>query len=221
MSNPLLQLKDIRKSYEISGTLYPVLQGIDLQINRGDFIALMGPSGSGKSTLLNIIGCLDTPTSGQYLFDSTDVSRFSSSKLAEIRNRNLGFIFQNFNLIPNLSVLENVLLPGFYLGQENISKAHELLNLLGLDQKLNRRPNELSGGQRQRVAIARSLLNNPDLILADEPTGALDSKTGQEIMNIIVQLNQKDKKTILMVTHDRNIAKMAHRIINLSDGKIT
>jgi putative ABC transport system ATP-binding protein len=220
MNSPLFKLERIKKSYEIAGVSYPVLQGIDMTVNKGDFIALMGPSGSGKSTLLNIIGCLDVPSGGSYWWESTEVSKLKSIKLAEIRNMHIGFIFQNFNLIPTLTVKENVMLPGFYLGEENEGRAEELLIKVGLGEKLARRPNELSGGQRQRVAIARALMNNPELVLADEPTGALDSKTGKEIMEIIKDLNKVNKKTILMVTHDINIAHSAHRIINLADGKI-
>jgi putative ABC transport system ATP-binding protein len=216
----LLSLKNIRREYVLAGTTYSILQGIDLEINKGEFISLMGPSGSGKSTLLNIIGCLDTPSSGQYILEGKDVSKMSVSSLAEVRNRHIGFIFQNFNLIPSISVIENVLLPAFYLGDEDRKKAEELLVMVGLKDRINYRPNDLSGGQKQRVAIARALINNPDLLLADEPTGALDSKTGHEIMELILALNRDQKKTILMVTHDLNIAKLSHKIIELSDGKI-
>lgn len=217
----LLVLENIRREYTVGGTTYPILQGIDLVVKTGDFLALMGPSGSGKSTLLNIIGCLDTPNSGKYVLKDNDVSMMTVSALAEIRNKHVGFIFQNFNLIPSISVLENVLLPAFYLGNEDQKKAEELLVMVGLKDRIHYRPNDLSGGQKQRVAIARSLINNPSLILADEPTGALDSKTGQEIMELISSLNRDQNKTVLMVTHDMNIAHMAHRIIELSDGKIS
>ncbi|MFA7301672.1 MAG: ABC transporter ATP-binding protein [Candidatus Shapirobacteria bacterium] len=216
----LLVLEDIRREYVLAGTTYSILQGIDLTINKGEFLALMGPSGSGKSTLLNIIGCLDTPTSGRYILEDKDVSKMTVSSLAEVRNKHIGFIFQNFNLIPSISVIDNVLLPSFYLGNEDRQKAEELLVMVGLKDRINYRPNDLSGGQKQRVAIARSLINNPNLILADEPTGALDSKTGHEIMELILSLNRDQHKTVLMVTHDLNIANMAHKIIELADGKI-
>jgi putative ABC transport system ATP-binding protein len=191
-----------------------------VEIKQGEFVAIMGPSGSGKSTLLNIIGCLDSPTSGTYILDGNDVSHLSSRELATIRNTYIGFIFQNFNLIPSLTVLDNVLLPSFYLGKEDPKRATELLTNMGLAERLTFKPNELSGGQKQRVAIARALMNNPSFLLADEPTGALDSTTGKEIMDLIVTLNKKEGKTILMVTHDPGIAKLAHRIIRLKDGKI-
>jgi len=180
----------------------------------------MGPSGSGKSTLLNIIGCLDSPSSGSYILEDKNVSRLSERELAVIRNIHIGFIFQNFNLISSLSVIDNVLLPSFYLGKENYKRAKELLESMGLSDRSAFKPNELSGGQKQRVAIARALMNNPSFLLADEPTGALDSKTGKEIMDLIVDLNTKQGKTILMVTHDPLIAKRAHSIIHLQDGKI-
>jgi len=219
--NTLLSLKDIVKSYQIRSDTYEILKGINIDIKSGEFIAIMGPSGSGKSTLLNIIGCLDSPSSGSYILDKKDVSKLSQRELAIIRNTNIGFIFQNFNLIPSLSVLDNVLLPSFYLGKEDSKRGKDLLISMGLGQRLEFKPNELSGGQKQRVAIARALMNNPSFLLADEPTGALDSKTGKEIMELITELNKKEQKTILMVTHDNNIASLAHRIIRLYDGKIT
>jgi len=213
-------LHKIKKSYIAGGQTYDILKGIDLSINEGGFVAIMGPSGSGKSTLLNIIGCLDIATSGTYVLNQKDISLLDKRELATIRNKFIGFIFQNFNLINSLSVLQNVLLPAFYKGDEDINKAMKLLKSVGLEEKANFKPNELSGGQKQRVAIARSLINDPDILLADEPTGALDSKTGKEIMDIIVDLNQKQKKTIIMVTHDKNVASLAHKIINLKDGLI-
>jgi len=220
MTNILLSLKEIVKSYQIKSDTYQILKGIDVEIKKGDFVAIMGPSGSGKSTLLNIIGCLDSPTSGTYMLADKKVSELSERELAVIRNTYIGFIFQNFNLIPSLTVLDNVLLPSFYLGKEDKKRAIELLEAMGLSERLDFKPNELSGGQKQRVAIARSLMNNPAFLLADEPTGALDSKTGKEIMELIVDLNKKEGKTILMVTHDSEVAKRAHRIIRLQDGKI-
>lgn len=221
MSQTLLRLSDVVKSYRIKEEIYPILRGVDAEIGRGEFVAIMGPSGSGKSTLLNIIGCLDRVTSGTYILNGRDVSRLSPRELAVIRNTYIGFIFQNFNLIPSISVLENVLLPSFYLGRENPQKARQLLEFMGLEKRMSFKPNELSGGQKQRVAIARALMNDPAFLLADEPTGALDSKTGKEIMGLIVSLNKKEKKTILMVTHDPQIAGMADRIIHLQDGKVT
>ncbi len=220
MNKVVLSLKDVVKSYQIRTDTYEILKGLDLEINQGDFVAIMGPSGSGKSTLLNIIGCLDSPTSGSYTINNSDVSKMTQRELAVIRNTHIGFIFQNFNLIPSLSVLDNVLLPSFYLGNEDVSRAKELLSLMGLSERIAFKPNELSGGQKQRVAIARALMNNPSFLLADEPTGALDSKTGKEIMELILDLNKKQNKTILMVTHDPSIAKLAHKIIRLQDGKI-
>ena len=220
MTNTLLSLKNIVKSYQIKSETYEILKGLDIEIKKGDFVAIMGPSGSGKSTLLNIIGCLDSPSSGSYILADKNVSRLSQRELAVIRNTYIGFIFQNFNLIPSLSVFDNVLLPSFYLGKEDHKRAKELLSSMGLSERLSFKPNELSGGQKQRVAIARALMNDPSFLLADEPTGALDSKTGKEIMELIVDLNKKEGKTILMVTHDPLIAERAHRIIRLQDGKI-
>src|SRR3989339_638083 len=220
MTNTLLSLKKIVKSYQIKSETYHILKSLDIEIKRGDFVAIMGPSGSGKSTLLNIIGCLDSPSSGSYILEDKNVSRLSERELAVIRNIHIGFIFQNFNLISSLSVIDNVLLPSFYLGKENYKRAKELLESMGLSDRSAFKPNELTGGQKQRVAIARALMNNPSFLLADEPTGALDSKTGKEIMDLIVDLNTKQGKTILMVTHDPLIAKRAHSIIHLQDGKI-
>lgn len=221
MTTPtLLSLQNIVKSYQIRSDTYQILRGVHLEITRGDFVAIMGPSGSGKSTLLNIIGCLDSPTSGEYVLDGNTVSALSPRELATIRNTYIGFIFQNFNLIPSLNVLDNVLLPSFYLGHEDRDRAIHLLTSMGLSERLSFKPNELSGGQKQRVAIARALMNNPAFLLADEPTGALDSKTGKEIMELIIALNKKERKTILMVTHDPEIARKANRIIHLQDGRV-
>ncbi len=219
-THTLLTLQNIVKSYQVRSDTYQILRGVRMEIERGEFVAIMGPSGSGKSTLLNIIGCLDSPTSGDYILDGNNVSALSLRELATIRNTYIGFIFQNFNLIPSLSVLDNVLLPSFYRGHEDHARGVDLLTAMGLSERLSFKPNELSGGQKQRVAIARALMNNPAFLLADEPTGALDSKTGKEIMELIVDLNIKEGKTILMVTHDPEIAKKAHRIIHLQDGRI-
>jgi len=221
MDSQIISLEEIKKSYFIKENEFPVLKGINFDIKKGEFVALMGPSGSGKSTLLNIIGALDKPTSGKYHIQNKLVSDLSSDQLAEIRNQYIGFIFQNFNLIPSISSLENVALPSFYTGQENYDRAKELLEIVGLKDKFDNNPNELSGGQRQRVAIARSLINNPEFILADEPTGNLDSVTGKEIMELVLSLNKKYGKTILMVTHDPHLAKLTHRVIYLKDGRVT
>jgi putative ABC transport system ATP-binding protein len=221
MNNQVIFLEDIKKSYYIKEEEFPILKGINLSIKKGEFIALMGPSGSGKSTLLNIIGALDKPTKGRYQIQNELVSNLSNDRLAEIRNKYIGFIFQNFHLIPTLSSLENVSLPSFYSGEENIKKAKSLLTMVGLADQFKKKPNELSGGQRQRVAIARSLINDPEFILADEPTGNLDSKTGKEIMDLILSLKKDHKKTILMVTHDPHLATLADKIIYLKDGRIT
>jgi len=221
MKTQIISLEDVKKSYYIKDEEFPILKGINFEIYQGEFVALMGPSGSGKSTLLNIIGALDRPTSGRYKLQDKLVSELSSDQLAEIRNRYIGFIFQNFNLIPTLSSLDNVLLPSFYAQNPNNSRAKELLNMVGLEGKFGNKPNELSGGQRQRVAIARALVNDPEFILADEPTGNLDSKTGKEVMDIILSLNKNYDKTILMVTHDPHLAALTHRVIYLKDGRIT
>lgn len=221
MDRQVIFLENIKKSYFIGIEEFPILKGIDLSIKVGEFVALMGPSGSGKSTLLNIIGALDKPTEGVYRIQDKLVSSLSSDQLAEIRNKYIGFIFQNFNLIPTLSSLENVSLPSFYSGSQNLDKAKSLLKMVGLEDQWKKKPNELSGGQRQRVAIARSLVNDPEFILADEPTGNLDSKTGKEIMDLILSLKKDYKKTILMVTHDPHLADLADRIIYLKDGRIT
>lgn len=217
----MISLSSIKKSYFIKSTEFPILKGVDLTVQNGEFIGLMGPSGSGKSTLLNIIGCLDKPTSGEYLIDKKVVSNLSKDELADVRNTYIGFIFQNFNLIPTLSTLDNVALPSFYNGEIDYKKARELLDLVGLSDKFENKPNELSGGQRQRVAIARALINDPQFILADEPTGNLDSKTGADIMKLIISLKKDLGKTILMVTHDSNLSKLTDRVIYLKDGYIT
>lgn len=198
------------------------LQSISLDISRNEYVALMGPSGSGKSTLMNLLGCLDTPTSGEYWLNGTNVSSMSDSELAEVRNKEIGFVFQTFNLLPRLSALENVALPLVYAGMsrtQRLKRAEEVIAAVGLTDRMDHKPNELSGGQRQRVAIARALVNNPSIILADEPTGNLDTKTSYEIMGILEEIH-KSGNTIILVTHEQDIAEHAHRIVRLRDGLI-
>jgi len=219
----VIQLRNVTKTYAIDGDRVNALNGLDLDIKKGEFIAIMGPSGSGKSTAMNMVGSLDTPTNGQVILDGHDIAKLDESQLTEIRGKRIGFVFQTFNLIPSLTALENVMLPmAFQRVSKDLryKKGVETLNLVGLGNRLNHKPNQLSGGQKQRVAVARALVNDPEVILADEPTGNLDSKSGQEIMGLLQDLNVKHNKTIILVTHDANIAKRADRIINLKDGKI-
>jgi putative ABC transport system ATP-binding protein len=216
----MIVLMDIRRSYELPKITVEVLKGISLDVQNGDFIAIMGPSGSGKSTLLNIIGCLDRPTSGQYLLNGVDVSTKDDNELAVIRNRSIGFVFQSFNLLPRFPAWKNVELPLLYSGVEpktRKSKAIKMLERMGLGERADHNPNELSGGEQQRVAIARALINEPVIILADEPTGNLDSKVGREIMGIFAELNHEGT-TIILVTHELDIAAFAKRTITMRDG---
>ncbi len=218
----LLELKNIGKRYIIGSEEINALQKIDLNIEKGEYVALMGPSGSGKSTLMNIIGCLDTPASGQYFLNGKEVSSMTENELAEIRNKEIGFIFQTFNLVPRSNALENVALPLVYAGikkDERDRRAKESLTKVGLVDRMTHRPNELSGGQRQRVAVARALVNNPSIILADEPTGNLDSKTSEEIMKLFDEIH-KLGNTIIVVTHEEDIAQHALRIVRIKDGMI-
>ncbi len=218
----LIQTESLTKVYSLGKVSIRALAGISLTIAQGEYVALMGPSGSGKSTLMHILGCLDRPTSGRYFFNGKEVSSLNDTELARLRNREFGFVFQNFNLLPRLSALANVQLPMLYAGvgrKERTARAIELLNLVGLGDRLHHRPNELSGGEMQRVAIARALANRPTVLLADEPTGNLDSKTGGEIMGIFDRLAQ-DNHTIVLVTHDLNVASHARRLIKLQDGKV-
>ncbi len=220
--NSIIHLENLRKSYFMGNQEIPVLKGISLDIFKNEYVALMGPSGSGKSTLMNIIGCLDTPTSGAYILNDKDVSKMADDDLAEVRNQEIGFIFQQFNLLPRLTAAENVALPLVYAGigkKERMERALEALKKVGLADRSHHKSNELSGGQIQRVAIARALVNNPSILLADEPTGNLDSKTSSEIMEIFSQI-QEAGNTVVLVTHEEDIANYAKRIIRLKDGLV-
>lgn len=220
---PLCILENVRKTYSIGEDEVNVLKGIDLSVDNGELLAIMGPSGSGKTTLMNIIGCLDVPTSGRYILSGKEVTHLSDDALSILRNEHIGFIFQNFYLLPYATVLENVLLPTLYVeqikGAPPQKRALELLRLVGLEERARFKPNQLSGGQQQRVAIARALVNDPELLLADEPTGQLDSKTAAEIMAILSEMNQKGK-TVILITHDPNTAAFAGRTVNIRDGLI-
>ncbi len=218
----LLVLEEIKKNYYRGTQEIPVLKGVNLDVDYTDYVALMGPSGSGKSTLMNIIGCLDTPTGGKYLLDGVNVESLTDDQLAEIRNQKIGFVFQQFNLMPRMTARENVAVPLIYSGvgeEERLERAGVMLEKVGLGERKDHKPNELSGGQSQRVAVARALINNPSLILADEPTGNLDSKTSIEIMELFDSLNN-DNNTIMLVTHEEDIAEHSKRIIRLKDGII-
>ncbi len=221
---PIIELKNVWKVYQMGETDVNALQGIDLVVKPGEFLAIQGPSGSGKSTAMNLVGCLDVPTKGAIYLDGQNISSLSESDLAQIRGRKIGFIFQKFNLIETLTAIENVMLPMVFQGMdegERFERATKLLTQFGLGDRLDHRPNQLSGGQQQRVAIARSLAIDPPVILADEPTGNLDSKTGHEVMQFLKDLNKKEGKTIVLVTHDDVLAHVADRIAFLKDGKIT
>lgn len=218
----LCLMEDVRKTYMIGNVPVEILKGLNLKIEKGEFVAIMGTSGSGKTTLMNIIGCLDVPTSGRYILADKEVSSLSDDELSVIRNEHIGFVFQNFYLLPYATVLENVLLPTLYVEtkKDSIEKyAVDLLKMVGLGERIKFRPNQLSGGEQQRVAIARALINEPDLLLADEPTGQLDSKTAVEIMQLLTDMHAKGK-TLIVITHDPNIAGYAKRIINMKDGII-
>lgn len=222
MSAPIIRAKDLRKLYQVGTTEVRALDGLDVEIEKGAYIALMGPSGSGKSTLMNVLGCLDTPTSGTYVLNGNDVSSLSDDDLAEIRNKEIGFVFQTFNLLPRYTALENVALPMIYAGipkADRLARAEKVLKKVGLGDRMDHRPNELSGGQRQRVAVARALVMNPSIILADEPTGNLDSVTSDGIMELFSEIN-RDGNTVIVVTHEEDIAAHAEKTIRLKDGKI-
>ncbi|HDS08295.1 MAG TPA: ABC transporter ATP-binding protein [Bacteroides sp.] len=221
-NNAVISLDKIVKNYYIGTIVVEALRSVDIEIKKNEYVAIMGPSGSGKSTLMNLIGCLDTPTSGTYILNGTDVSKMEDNQLAEIRNREIGFIFQTFNLLPRYTALENVTLPLIYAGSPKtarVERAKEVLTSVGLGDRMEHRPNELSGGQRQRVAVARALVNHPSIILADEPTGNLDSKTSLDIMKLFGQIHALGN-TIVIVTHEDFIARYAQRIIHLLDGKV-
>jgi len=218
----VIDIKAIRRDFPLGQEIVKVLKGIDLQIKKGEYVALMGPSGSGKSTLMNLLGCLDTPTQGSYLLNGQDVSNMSDDALAEIRNKEIGFVFQTFNLVPRTTALDNVALPMVYAGAsktQRTKRAQEVLTDVGLADRMDHRPNQLSGGQRQRVAVGRALVNKPSIILADEPTGNLDSKTSLEIMALFDAIHAQGN-TVILVTHEEEVARHAHRVIRLRDGLV-
>ncbi|MEM6516526.1 MAG: ABC transporter ATP-binding protein [Bacteroidota bacterium] len=218
----VIEIRDIRRDFQLGQETVHVLKGINLDIQTGEYVAIMGPSGSGKSTLMNLLGCLDTPTAGSYILNGKDVSQMSDDELADIRNTEIGFVFQTFNLLPRTTALDNVALPMVYAGKsktDRVKRAEEVLTDVGLADRMDHRPNQLSGGQRQRVAVGRALVNKPSIILADEPTGNLDSKTGYEIMNLFDEIH-KAGNTVIMVTHEEDIAAHAKRVIRLRDGLI-
>lgn len=222
MAKPLIKITNIKRDFVLGNEIVYVLKGIDLEINKGEYVALMGPSGSGKSTLMNLLGCLDTPTSGTYILNGKDVSQMKDDELAEIRNKEIGFVFQTFNLLPRTTALDNVALPMIYAGYskaDRYKRAKQVLAQVNLADRMDHQPNQLSGGQRQRVAVARALVNKPSIILADEPTGNLDSKTSLEIMKLFGDIHANGN-TVILVTHEEEIAAYAHRIIRLRDGLI-
>ena len=223
MGESIIRLENVWKVYQMGDVKVNALQGLNLDVKKGEFLAIMGPSGSGKSTAVNMIGCLDVPTKGTIMLEHHDISKLSESELAQIRGRKIGFIFQQFNLISTLTAIENVMLPMIFQGigeSKRVKRAAELLELVDLRDRINHKPMELSGGQQQRVAIARALANDPEVVLADEPTGNLDSKTGANVLDFLEKLHKEEGKTIIMVTHDQNLSKIAKRVEYLKDGKI-
>lgn len=216
----IIELHQVTKSYLMGSQVIHALAGVDLEVKRNEYLALMGPSGSGKSTLMNVLGCLDVPTKGKYILNNTAVEQMTDDELAHVRNQEIGFVFQTFNLLPRLSALDNVMLPLIYAGiskKDRIKRGEEVMSLVSLTDRMHHKPNELSGGQRQRVAIARALVNNPSIILADEPTGNLDTKTSTEIMSIFEEIHAKGN-TVILVTHEESIAAYANRVVRLRDG---
>ena len=223
MKGPIIELRNVWKTYSLGEVPIHALCGVNIKINHGDFVVVLGASGSGKSTAMNMIGALDVPVRGSVYLEGKDISNLSESELSQIRGKKIGFVFQQFNLIPSLSAIKNVTLPMIFqeIPEEQRNKrAEELLTLVGLGERMDHKPTELSGGEQQRVAIARALANNPEVILADEPTGNLDSKTGKQIMDLISDLHRKEKKTVVMVTHDADLIKYAHKVIYLKDGQV-
>lgn len=223
MAEPLIHLKNVWKIYKLGENELPILKGVDLEISPGSFATIMGPSGSGKSTLMYMLGLLDTPSKGKVFLQGQDTSDFSEDKLAEVRGKKIGFIFQQFNLLQNLTALENVMLPMIFQGvpeSQRKKKAEKLLESVGLGKRISHKPSEMSGGEQQRIAIARSLVNDPEILIADEPTGNLDSSTGKTVMEILTKLHKEQEKTIIVVTHDPNIAHYSRNIIHISDGQI-
>jgi putative ABC transport system ATP-binding protein len=216
----MIRLQDITKVYPMGKRELEVLKGVNLRVKKGEMVAIMGPSGSGKTTMLNLIGCLDIPTSGSYYLDEKEVSRLSRGELAEVRAQKIGFIFQSYNLLPQLSALANVELGMRYAGRPNTGQAREALNRVGLSERASHKPSELSGGEQQRVSIARALVKDPPLILADEPTGNLDSHTGEEIMSILTELHKEQNNTLVMITHEADIARYCQRVVHIKDGQV-
>lgn len=221
---PLIEVEDVRKVYRMDGVEFEALKGVSFTVDKGEFVIIMGPSGSGKSTIMHILGALDVPTSGRYVLDGKEIANMTRDELAHVRNRNIGFVFQGFNLLPRMNAMENVELPMLYAGvppKERKAKANQALELVGLLEWAHHRPNQMSGGQQQRVAIARALVNDAPLLLADEPTGSLDSKTGAQVMEMLQSLNETRGITVVLVTHDSNIARYGKRIIRVLDGLIS
>jgi putative ABC transport system ATP-binding protein len=222
-AQPIIKLEDVWKIYHLGKIELPVLKGVSLDITRGGFVVILGPSGSGKSTMLNMVGCLDTPTKGKVFLDGKDISKMSEDQLAQVRGRKIGFIFQQFNLLQNLTAIENVTLPMIFQGKpekERQERAKQLLSSMGLGGRIDHRPSELSGGEQQRIAIARSLANDPEIIVADEPTGNLDSSNGKKIMETLIDLHKNSQKTIIVVTHDPTIADYGTQIVHIKDGQL-